>query len=196
MGFTRAELLVVVAVMAVGIAMLVPYLAPAAKRSRAEADLARCQDNLRAIGVGLLAYAQDNGGTLPVSPTLENPHTEFLSCVATPKYIRDPQLFYCPSELRPTLSFSDTNVKAGIIGYYYYSAAQASTDENLSKFLRTGLSWPRELTTRLDPKSWVMSDIWVSGDPPAHAAYKKGVNYLMLDGTVGFVTESPRHEFH
>ena len=96
----------------------------------------------------------------------------------------------------PSLSYSDANFKSGIIGYFYYSAARASEDQDLSRFLLTGISWPRELNTHLDPRSWVMSDIWVSGDPTAHAGYRKGVNYLMLDGAVGFVSESPRQAFH
>ncbi len=48
----------------------------------------------------------------------------------------------------------------------------------------------------MDPKTWVMSDIWVSSLPTSHPGFKKGVNYLMLDGSVGFVGESPRQQFH
>jgi prepilin-type processing-associated H-X9-DG protein len=41
-----------------------------------------------------------------------------------------------------------------------------------------------------------MSDVWVSVVPTAHAGYRKGVNYLMLDGSVDFVSQSPRQAFH
>jgi prepilin-type processing-associated H-X9-DG protein len=48
----------------------------------------------------------------------------------------------------------------------------------------------------MDPRSWVMSDMWVSGISTAHVGFKKGLNYLMLDGSVGFLTDSPRRGFH
>ncbi len=195
-GITRAEVLAIAAVAAVLMAMLAPLLAPRSKISGDAANLALCKENLRQIGIGLLAYAQDNGGVLPVSDTVENPHTALLQAAATRKYVGDPKLFYCPAQPSPSLSYSDANFKAGIIGYFYYSAAQASDDEDLSRFLLTGISWPRELNTHLDGRSWVMSDIWVSGAPTAHSGYRKGVNYLMLDGSVGFVSESPRQAFH
>ena len=67
-------------------------------------------------------------------------------------------------------------LNAGITGYYYYSALAASTDATLSKFLRSGVTWPRQLSTSMDPKTWVMSDVWISGVPTAHAGYRKGVN--------------------
>ena len=140
-------------------------------------------------------YAQGNGGVLPVSMSVENPHSALVQAMS-PKYITDPKLFYCPSQQRAALSYSERNFKNGIIGYFYYSAERASTDQHLSKFLLTGVAWPRELNSHLDGQSWVMSDIWVSGEPTAHAKYRKGVNYLMLDGGVGFVSESPRRAFH
>jgi prepilin-type processing-associated H-X9-DG protein len=191
-GFSVVQLLVLIAV----IALLIALLVPAAERLREQANLAQCKDNLRRIGAELILYARANGGALPVSPTVENPHVELLSGLAAGKFIGDPHIFYCPSERRPELSHSDANFKAGIIGYYYYSAADASTDTALSKFLRDGVDWPRELQTGMDPRTWVMSDIWVSGVPTAHPGYRKGVNYLMLDGSVGFVDESPRQQFH
>jgi hypothetical protein len=94
------------------------------------------------------------------------------------------------------VSYSEEHFKAGTIGYFYYSALQASDDEQLSRFLREGVTWPRMLNAVADPKSWVMSDIWVSGEPTAHGSYRKGVNYLMLNGAVDFVGESPRQAFH
>jgi prepilin-type processing-associated H-X9-DG protein len=178
------------------IALLVALLVPAAERVRQQANLALCRDNLRRVGAELLLYAQADGGGLPVSPTLGNPQTELLCCLAAAKLTGDPRNFYCPSQRRPELCYSDRNFRAGFIGYYYYSAADAGDDPALSKFLRDGVQWPRELNAGMDPKSWVMSDIWVSGLPTAHPGYRKGVNYLMLDGSVGFVQESPRQEFH
>ena len=48
----------------------------------------------------------------------------------------------------------------------------------------------------MDPKTWVMSDVWYSGEETAHSGYRKGLNYLMLDGSVDFIEQSPRLAFH
>jgi prepilin-type processing-associated H-X9-DG protein len=191
-GFTYVHLLVLIAIIVLAIALLIPSI----ERLREQASLALCKDNLRKIGGALILYTHANGGDFPVSPTVENPHVELLDCLSAGRFIGDPKSYYCPSEHRPSLSFSDQNFRSGTIGYYYYSALSASADPALSKFLRGGVSWPRKLNVSMDPKTWVMSDIWVSSLPTAHSGYKKGVNYLMLDGSVGFVGESPRQQFH
>ena len=191
-GFTLVHGLVVTAMIALGIAMLIPTV----ERARAQAGLLACKDNLRKIGVGLAQYARLNGGELPVSPTVENPHLELIESLAAAHCAGDPRTFYCPSQSGGGNEFSEANFRSGAIGYYYYSAMGASSDPALSKFLRGGVSWPRELNTGMNPKTWVMSDVWMSGVPTAHIGYKKGVNYLMLDWSVGFLSESPRQGFH
>jgi autotransporter-associated beta strand protein len=192
-GFTLVQLLVVIAILAVLAAVLIPM----ARRLHDQADLARCKDNLRQIGICLSAYARSDGGAYPVSAAIDNPHADLLHCLGSPGPAPDPQAYYCPAEHRAALAFSRQNFNSGVIGYYYFSARRLgpTTNPAMSKFLRSSVSWPRQLKTGMDPKTWVMSDIWVSSEPTAHAAYKKGVNYLMLDGGVGFVTESPRQQF-
>jgi prepilin-type processing-associated H-X9-DG protein len=192
LAFTFVHCLVVIAIIALTIALLVPTI----ERLREQANLALCKDNLRKIGGALILYAHANGGELPVSPTVENPHVELIASLAAGRFIGNPKNYYCPSQKVSSLCFSDQNFRSGIISYYYYSAFKVSTDPALSKFLRGGVTWPRMLNTKMDPKTWVMSDIWVSSLPTSHAGYRKGVNYLMLDGSVGFVGESPRQQFH
>ena len=191
-AFTLIHLLVLIAIVALLIALLVPEI----ERLREQSNMALCKDNLRKIGSAISQYTHISGGDLPVSPTVENPHTELLSSLAAAKLTTDPKIYYCPSQRNPSLTFSNQNFSSGIIGYYYYSALDASTDPSLSKFLRGGVTWPRKLNAAMNPKSWVMSDIWVSALPTAHKGYKKGVNYLMLDGSVSFVGDSPRQQFH
>jgi len=191
-GFTFVQLLVVIAIVALLIALVVPTV----QRVRERARLALCKDNLRQIGTVLTLYGRANGGNLPVSPTLENPHAELLEGLSAERFIGGPKIYYCPAQPRPDLCFSDQNFKSGMIGYYYFSAAGPGDNPALSKFLRNEAMWPRELNTAMGPQTWVMSDIWVSSLPTAHLGYKKGVNYLMLDGSVGFVAESPRRDFH
>jgi prepilin-type processing-associated H-X9-DG protein len=187
-GVSYAQLLVLIAIIALFTALLVPQV----ERLREQSNLIRCRDNLRKIGTLLLAYAASSGGDLPVSPSVENPHAELTAFGAN----ADPGIFYCPSQRRLDLCYSAQNFHSGNIGYFYYGALSAGTDETLSKFLRTGVSWPRKLNTKMHSKTWVMSDAWFSAVPTSHNGYRKGVNYLMLDGGVDFVDSSPRQEFH
>jgi prepilin-type processing-associated H-X9-DG protein len=191
-GFRFAQFFVLFAIVALGIAYLIPVI----QRVREQSNLARCKDNLRKAGASLLLYAHANGSDLPVSPTVENPHLELTTSLMASQSKADPGDFYCPSLRDPAVTFSEQHFKAGIIGYYYYGAMAASTDPGLSRFLRGGVTWPRKLNTSMDGKTWVMSDIWMSGLETAHPGFRKGVNYLMLDGSVDFVGESPRQQFH
>jgi len=171
-------------------------LIPSIQRARAQASMTLCSDHLRQIGIELIRYAQLNGGALPVSATIDGPHAELLNSLKASGCLGDPVNYYCPAQQDANFKFSDNNFKTGVIGYYYYSAINSSTKPALSKFLRHDVSWPRILTTKMAPNSWVMSDIWISAVPTTHAGYRKGVNFLMLDGSVAFLGESPRQAFH
>ena len=63
-GFTLIELLVVIAIIALLAAILFPVFA----RARENARKTSCQNNLKQIGVGLLAYVQDYDETMPIMP--------------------------------------------------------------------------------------------------------------------------------
>ena len=191
-GFTLIQLLVVVALVAAAIAFLVPVI----QRARMQQNLALCRDRLRQIGIGVIQYANANGGRLPVTDSVSGPQAQLLESLTASHCVGDPSNYYCPAQRQPEFCFSDGNFNSGVIGYYYYSAQGTGENTRLSKFLRGGLSWPRKLDTSMNPKSWVASDIWISGVPTAHAGYRKGVNYLMLDGSVDFISGSPREAFH
>jgi hypothetical protein len=189
--FTLIQLLAVVAVTALGIAFLVPMI----HRSRVLSSFELCQDRLRQLGSGLIQYAHQNEGHIPVSDTIDSPQLDLIQSLSASRCLGDSQNYYCPAQQQSDFSFSDDHFKAGVIGYYYYSASNPSINPRISKFLRTEVSWPRKLDLSMDPMTWVMSDIWVSGEATAHGGYRKGINYLMLNGSVGFISESPRQAF-
>jgi prepilin-type N-terminal cleavage/methylation domain-containing protein len=205
-AFTIVELLVVMAV----ISLLMSILIPALGRARDHAKLALCKTHLRCIGSGALMYADENQGLLPLDDMLgpgytgsqgvwvENPHEKLTQ--ALDKYVQDPKAFYCPSETNPTYSYSRGNFEKGTIGYFYFSVKNNPIDNGeLSRFLRWEqegvIQYPRQLTNLMDTTTWVISDMWFSGQPTPHRWFKKGVNYATLDGSVHMVYRSPRKEF-
>jgi len=60
-GFTLIELLVVMVI----IALLVGLLLPALARAKEEARKTQCRSNMKQIGLGIMMYANDNGGYTP-----------------------------------------------------------------------------------------------------------------------------------
>jgi prepilin-type N-terminal cleavage/methylation domain-containing protein len=80
-AFTIAELLVVVAVVAILAAILFPVLVGAKKRS----GEATCINQLRQVGAALQVYRNSNGDELP----------HYLSDIY-PEFLQDSRLFQCP----------------------------------------------------------------------------------------------------
>ena len=93
-GFTLIELLVVIAIIAILAAILFPVFA----RARAKAQQNNCLSNVKQMQLGLIMYASDNnqmypldviGGGTPTGPAWSS---QILP------YIKNAQIFICPSD--------------------------------------------------------------------------------------------------
>lgn len=189
LGFTLLELLIVVGIVGILLAML----APVAGRVLGEAEMVECRNNLRNLGLAATHYADSHEGAFPVTDVLDGPHPELVADLEP--YLGDKRCWYCPGETDPDYRHSAANLEAGRVGYFYYGCERATPNAGVSTFLRWNVDWPRRLTRASPPATWIMSDRWFSGEPTAHFWFKKGINYVTVDGRVGTVTDSPRSTF-
>jgi prepilin-type N-terminal cleavage/methylation domain-containing protein/prepilin-type processing-associated H-X9-DG protein len=109
-GFTLIELLVVIAIVAILIALLIPTVTSALEHSRRTS----CRNNIRQIGIAMLAFADNNNGwfvlkSMPPRPNYgksgnnsflnnEWPFSQHVTNLAAAGYITDPKVWVCPSD--------------------------------------------------------------------------------------------------
>lgn len=113
-GFTLIELLVVIAIIAILAAILFPVFA----RAREKARQASCASNEKQIALAILMYAQDYDERLPI---------EFFGWTTTPPtwreivapYIKNIQIFQCPSESTWQYSYGMDPYWTSFSGGYY-----------------------------------------------------------------------------
>ena len=106
-GFTLIELLVVIAIIALLAAILFPVFA----RARENARKSSCQNNLKQIGLGILAYVQDYDERFPLyevgaAAATDAPYYDPVTGVSmswdlvSQPYFKSMQLLRCPSDTR------------------------------------------------------------------------------------------------
>lgn len=104
-GFTLIELLVVIAIIAILASVLFPVFARAREKGRQTS----CASNVRQINLAMFAYTCDHQDRLPDYDFLyqggDNPNADIATGTAQP-YIKNKQVYRCPSERRKTRVFT------------------------------------------------------------------------------------------
>lgn len=128
-GFTLIELLVVVAIMVLLMAVLIPSL----QKARRQAARVACASQLKQVGLGLLIYAQENGGWFPrtyyAAPNiLLSEGGSFYRPDNIMGYIPTPKMLRCPAQ-SPALATSGWGAYASLDywgGSYWFVGAYGS----------------------------------------------------------------------
>lgn len=191
-AFSIIELMVVVAIMSLLLAILIPSLNRARETSRRTV----CAANLRQIGVGLFAYANENQdiGPAVMSRMGTTAPRVLLSKVGAyanhglllENVMTDPRVFYCPSQeafnFNPRPEYLKKTYVAGSYAYAVHIPAEQAPTMGRLRHLSIASD---DFVARLGAETGIGAD-----------AHKVGYNVLYTDGSAAWYQDEDRSIAH
>ncbi len=201
-GFTLIELLVVIAIIAILAAILFPVFA----RARAKARQTACASNLKQMGLAVHMYAADYDQRTPLIRILfptaigapeVGPDDPLSPVVALAPYIRNEQIFVCPSRaygvptsgpFRVTYAFYGWDHCEGIYGWPEGSSPNPSLTQDMfetcnGQLLDSAASYKASADGDTTKKYLARDSVRVDGADVTWP-HGLGLNYVYVDGHV------------
>ncbi|NUP99082.1 MAG: DUF1559 domain-containing protein [Armatimonadetes bacterium] len=191
-GFTLIELLVVIAIIAILAAILFPVFAKAREKARQNS----CLSNVKQLALATQQYVQDYDELFPRGSGYVDPQVIFDTngewYMTVRPYIKNTQIFDCPSHANKTLIYSG-GLSSAVLGYGVDYCRNLQVDRTALAqivepanmvFLVEGLNnycrWP--CSTTCVGTSWAKY-AWHND------RHNAGSNYSFIDGHVKWVSE-------
>ncbi len=172
-GFTLIELLVVIAIIAILAAILFPVFAKAREKARQTS----CASNMKQIATATLMYVQDYDESFPLFGGEVNFPGTISWATAVSPYVKNKQIFRCPSDGRNGVTCS--------FGNNYELAPINSSSRSLGSIVQPSsvLLW-YESNSMASQYLRIEQHDWANNFVCVNAIHSNGSNICFVDGHV------------